>query len=126
MDDEYDFNSKVEALKTTVKELDEVVDRKTIEETAKRLEGVNFAPPVVLPISEFLRSDKKTLLAEIDKLLAMPDEKACALAPDSPGKCRELRLQFIATLIFHYKKLSRLRAGDAEEWDEIDELYIHD
>lgn len=126
MDNDRDYNQKIEALKNTVNELDEVLDRNTIEDTAKRLEGVNFAPPVVLPVPEFLRLDKKDLVAEIDKLLAMPDEKACALAPDNPGKCRELKLQFISTLVFHYKKLSLLRAGDAEEWDEVDELYIHD
>ncbi len=69
---------------------------------------------------------KDPLLEEIDRLLALPDDQACALAPNEPGKCRDLRLQFISTLVFHYQKLLRLRAGDAEEWDEIDELYIHD
>lgn len=121
-----DFDDKVIALKKKVSELVEVSDREVIEETAQRLEGVNFAPPVVPPVSVFLRLDKKTLLEEIDTLIALPDEQACALAPDEPAKCRDLRLQFISALIYHYLKLVRLREGDAEEWDEVDELYIHD
>jgi hypothetical protein len=126
MPSEGDFDIKVAALKAAVKGLKEQSDRDTIERTAQQLEGVHFAPPVVLPVSAFLRLNKEAVLEEIDKLLALPDEEACALAPDEPGKCRDLRLQFISALVFYYQKLLRLRAGDAEEWDEVDELYVHD
>jgi hypothetical protein len=29
-------------------------------------------------------------------------------------------------IFYHYRKLLKLRNGDPEEWDEIDELYVHD
>jgi hypothetical protein len=66
------------------------------------------------------------LLVEIDRILAMPDGEACALAPDNTNKCEDLRVQFITVLIYYYKKLLELRKGNPEEWDEVDELYVHD
>jgi hypothetical protein len=74
----------------------------------------------------FLRLTKQTLLEEIDKILALPDQEACALAPDEPLKCQDLRVQFISVLIFYYRKLILLRQEDLDTWDEIDELYVHD
>jgi hypothetical protein len=29
-------------------------------------------------------------------------------------------------ILFYYKKLLLLRQGNSEEWDEVDELYVHD
>lgn len=83
-------------------------------------------PPVIIPIARFLRLTKETLLTEIDNILALSDEQACALAPDDPLKCQDMRLQSLAVQIFYYKKLVLLRQDDIETWEEIDELYVHD
>ncbi|MGB8718438.1 MAG: hypothetical protein WCD46_03950, partial [Desulfobacterales bacterium] len=65
-------------------------------------------------------------LKEVDGILAMADGAVCALAPDNPGKCEDLRVQYLTVILYYYKKLLQLRNGSPEEWDEIDELYVHD
>jgi len=120
------FAEQVESLKQKVRDIDETADAKLIEDTAQRLEKMGFTPPVMIPIAAFLRLNKDTLLQEIEKILAMPDQEACALAPNEPKKCEDLRIEFISVLIFYYEKLILLRGDDQEEWDEIDELYVHD
>jgi hypothetical protein len=45
---------------------------------------------------------------------------------DGGLSCDDQRLQHISVLLFYFKKLLALRAGDPGEWDEIDELYVHD
>lgn len=120
------LTQKVEEYKNEIANLQDIADKEIIEQTAVRLEKLNYAPPVFIPVNRFARLTKETLLDEVDKILAMPDQEACALAPDDPQKCQDLRLQFISVNIYYYKKLLSLRAGDPEEWDEIDELYVHD
>ena len=126
MTDELSFEQKVDQLKQKVRDMAEDADAVLIEETAQRLEKLNYAPPVIISIDKFLRLTKDSLLEEIDRILALPDAEACALAPDEPKKCQDLRLQFISVQIFYYEKLGLLRQGDIETWEEIDELYVHD
>lgn len=123
---EKDFTDQVEELKDTIGGLRDDSTAEEIEKTAARLENLNYAPSVITPVDRFLRLDRKGLLDEVDRILAMPDQEACALAPDDTRKCEDLRLQFIKVLLYHYEKLINLRKGDADEWDEIDELYVHD
>jgi hypothetical protein len=120
------FEAKVEELKQKVRNFAEDADASIIEDTAQRLEKLNYAPPVIISIQKFLRLTKDSLLEEIDRILALPDAEACALAPDEPKKCQDLRLQFISVQMFYYEKLLLLRQGDIETWEEIDELYVHD
>ena len=126
MTHELGFEEKVEQLKQKVRNMADDADTALIEETAQRLEKLNYAPPVIISIDKFLRLTRDSLLEEIDRILALPDAEACALAPDEPKKCQDLRLQFISVQIFYYEKLLLLRHGDIENWDEIDELYVHD
>ncbi len=121
-----EFEEKIKELKDEVAALPGDVAAAEIESTASRLEGFNFTPPIVIDITRFLRLTKTTLLEEIDTILAMPDAQACALAPDDPKKCQDLRIQFISVLIYYYKFLVQLREGNLEAWDEIDEVYVHD
>lgn len=120
------FEEQVEQLRQKVRNLDDDADAAQIEETALRLEKLNYAPPVIISNDKFLRLTRELLLEEIDRILALPDAEACALAPDEPKKCQDLRLQFISVQIYYYEKLLLLRQGDVETWDEIDELYVHD
>lgn len=126
MTDTSSFEEQIETLKQKVRNFNDTADAALIEETAAQLEKLGFTPPVMIPIAQFLRLNKDALLQEIERILAMPDQEACALAPDEPKKCQDLRLQFISVLIFYYEKMMLLREGDQEEWDEIDELYVHD
>lgn len=120
------FLQQIDNLKKEVRQLDDDFDEGVVETTAIRLKGLNFSPPVITPMESFLRLRSKGLLAEIDRILAMPDAEACALAPDNTQKCEDLRVQYITVLMFYYKKLLELRKGNPEEWDEVDELYVHD
>jgi hypothetical protein len=120
------FAEQVEQFRKKVTSFEDTADENLIEETALRLEKLNYAPPVMIPVNRFLRLTSDTLLHEIDRILAMPDQEACALAPDNPAECRDLRLQFISVLIYYYDKLMLLRSGDIETWEEVDELYVHD
>jgi hypothetical protein len=120
------FEERIKELRAEVQQLDDDFGQSLVEETATRLEGCNFAPPVITRAEIFLRLRRQGLLAEIDRILAMTEAEACALAPGNPGKCEDLRVQYITVLIFYYKKLLALRKGIPEEWDEIDELYVYD
>jgi hypothetical protein len=126
MSNEQTFSEQIDQLKETVKILPDDTAPDIIEDTARRLEKLNYAPPVIIPQATFLRLTKEALLGEIDNILAMPDQEACALAPDEPEKCQDLRVQFISVQIYYYKILLSLRQGDADAWDEVDELYVHD
>lgn len=123
---ENNFEEKVGQLKEEVGHFEEQITPQTIELTAVRLEKLNYTPPVTIPNASFLRLTRNGLLDEIEKLLALSDKEACALAPDEPMECRDLRIQFISVLIYYYKRLMLLRQDDPEAWDEIDELYVHD
>ncbi len=120
------FSQQIDELKHQVSQLDDNFDASVIEDTALRLQRLNFTPPIISPVDRFLSMRNQELLTEIDRILAMPDAQACALAPDNTAKCEDLRVQFITVLIFYYKKLLELRKGDPEAWDEVDELYVHD
>lgn len=120
------FKQQIDDLQEGVRQLDDDFDDDIVEGTAVRLKGLNFSPPVISPIDAFLRMRSQELLVEIDRILAMPDGEACALAPDNTKNCEDLRVQFITVLIYYYKKLLELRKGNPEEWDEVDELYVHD
>jgi len=126
MTNEQTFSEQIDQLKETIRSLRDDAGPDVVEDTARRLERLNYAPPVVIPQAKFLRLTKETLLDEIDKILAMPDQEACALAPDEPQKCQDLRIQFISVQIYYYKILLSLRQGDVDAWDEVDELYVHD
>jgi len=120
------FKQQIDDLQKEVQQLGDVSDDVNVEETAVRLKRLNFSPPVITPIDTFLRMQSQELLVEIDRILAMPDAEACAIAPDNTKKCEDLRVQFITVLIYYYKKLLELRKGNPEQWDEVDELYVHD
>jgi hypothetical protein len=94
---------------------------------ASRLQDLNFAPPLVIDNPTFLRLRKQGLVDEIKRIAALPEAQICVLGGvDSSLSCDDQRLQHISVLLFYFKKLLALRAGDPGEWDEIDELYVHD
>lgn len=120
------FDEQLAALRQEVLLLDDSHGENVVKSTAVRLEGLNFGPPVITDIARFLRMRRQDLLLEIDRIVTLPEEVVCSLAPGDTRKCQDLRLQYITVLIFYYKKLLALRQGDSNEWDEIDELYVHD
>lgn len=120
------FAVQVTRLKDKVGVLADESSDDHVEGVAMRLEGLNYAPPVITPIKEFIRMRGADLQDEFDRICSMPEDEACALAPGDARKCEDLRLQYMTVLLYYYTKLLALRAGEAEEWDEVDELYVHD
>lgn len=120
------FENRLEELKREVEQFSDEFSPQQVEETALRLERFNFTPPIITPVKTFVRLRKETLLEEIERIVNLDEAEACALAPGNQEKCEDLRLQHITVIVFHFKKLLELRRGNSEEWDEIDELYVHD
>jgi hypothetical protein len=120
-----EFLKKLDVLQNEVRALDDR-DQAVIEETASRLEGFNYGPPVLLPVTEFLRCTKEKMLLEIDRVAILSDSEL--VDNDSAGEKNswELKLQHISVMVFYFKELVDLRCGVPEAWDEIDELYVHD
>ena len=121
-----DFLKKLGELQQEVKAQEDIDDRNVVEETAARLEGFNYGPPVLMPVADFLRCSKERLLQEIDKIASMPDSEVPTRETEKGKNSWELKLQHISVLVFYYKELVPLRAGVPEAWDEVDELYVHD
>ena len=120
-----DFFEKLDVLKNEVRELDDR-DQPVIEETAARLEGFNYGPPVLLPVAQFLRCTKEKMLLEIDRIARLPESELADNESAEEKNSWELKLQHISVLVFYFKELVELRRGQPEAWDEIDELYVHD
>lgn len=120
------FVKQIEGVKEEIEQLEDINTKDQIEDVAVRLERLGYSPPIITEIKRFIRFDRNGLRSEVDRILAMSDAEACALTPGSSVTCEDLRVQYLTVLIYYYKKLLALRSGDAEEWDEVDELYVHD
>ncbi len=120
-----EFLKKLDVLQNEVRALDDG-DQTVIEETASRLEGFNYGPPVLLPVSEFLRCTKEKMLLEIDRVASLSDSELVDNDSTEGKNSWELKLQHISVMVFYFKELVDLRCGVPEAWDEIDELYVHD
>ena len=120
------FYKRSVTLQDEIRALDDSGGPAVREETAARLEGFNYGPPVLLPVADFLRFSKEQLLEEIDKIVKLPDSELPAHESEKVENSWELRLQHISVLVFYFKELVPLRHGVPEAWDEIDELYVHD
>lgn len=121
-----EFSEKVAGVQEEVRALGDTDDGSIIEETASRLEGFNYGPPVLMPVSEFLRCSKERLLVGIDHIVNLSESDLAAMDSTSGKNSRELKLQHISVMVFYYKELVDLRRGVPEAWDEVDELYVHD
>ena len=120
------YHNTAEEIKDEIRNLPDDASNKVIEETACRLEGLNYAPPIITPMERFLRIGMNGMLKETERILNMSAEEACAIVLSEPAKCQNVKLQTISILLYHYKKLLLLRAGSNREWDNVGELYIYD
>lgn len=121
-----DFLQKVAELQDELRTVADLADPKSIEETASKLERLNYAPTVIVPAERFLRMKKIDLLEKIEEIILLSDEEVYELTPGDPRSYFAIKLQFISALVYYFKQLARLRRGVPEAWDEVDELYVHD
>ena len=120
------FDEKVAALQEALESLTVDEARDTIEETAARLEGFNYTPPVFMDIARFLRCTKEELLAEFTTIARLKDAEVRDATMGEDENEWEIKLRHISVLTFYFKELTSLRTGDLAAWDEVDELYVHD
>ena len=121
-----EFLEQVAQLQDDLRLVVDQSDPKIIEETAVKLLSLNYTPTVIVPVSQFLRMKKFDLLAKIEELILLTDEEVYELAPGDRRSSLDLKLQFVAALVYYFKQLARLRRDVPEAWDEVDELYVHD
>ncbi|MEE4313425.1 MAG: hypothetical protein V2J11_02965 [Desulfofustis sp.] len=120
-----EFTEKVQQLVAEVRGMTGIDDPQNIAETAARLKGLNYAPPVGGGLDTFLSYTTSGLAEEIERLAALPDDQVDPLPAPGEGVL-DIKLQRISVLVFYFRELAELRRGVPEAWDEIDELYVHD
>lgn len=95
-----------------------------IRQTAQVLEGMRYSPILLSDFDDFLSVDSTRFFPELEKVLNSPDiaeqELPSGLNQD------EFREKKAGLLLYHYKLLNRLRRGEPEAWDEINELMEDD
>lgn len=80
----------------------------------------------LLEVPNFKRMTKSDMLAEFDRVVALPptsEELQSVVAIDDPSEVVEKHL---VTLLNQYELLCNLRKGLASAWDVINELYEDD
>lgn len=123
---QHEFFEKLEVLQNEVRALGKSDEPAIIEETASRLEGFNYTPPVSIPVDQFLRVTTDELLLEINRISQLTNENRDDHASAERENEWQRKLQHISILVFYFKELVALRQGVPEAWDEVDELYVHD
>lgn len=107
----------MEKIHSEINQMEKSHAHDVIEQTALRLEKLQYAPPVPIDIPDFLRLDKTGLQKTVTAISSGGKEEQ---------KEMQTSLQNINVLLYYYKRLLLLRDDDPEMWDEIDELYVHD
>ena len=123
---DHEFLQKLDVLKTRIAALPDIVNTKTIQQTAARLEEIHFTPTLMLPIERFLYLTKADTLAEIDRIAALSDSDLRAQGIVLSQDANEIKLEQIGLLVYHFELLTDLRQDTPEAWDKIDELYAED
>ncbi|MHC4885284.1 MAG: hypothetical protein ACYTGH_09390, partial [Planctomycetota bacterium] len=91
-----------------IAELGVDADADVIASTARDLEGMNYSPLLLADVPGFLTFTKENLMAAIDDAKAIED-------PDQ-------RTKHVSLLVTTYQLLCRLRLGEPEAWDVVNEL----
>ena len=121
-----EFLMQVAEMQDELRAVLDISDETTVNETAERLEGLNYVPTVIMPVAEFLRIRKLGLLEKIEEIILLSDDQVYELTPGDPRSYLEIKKQSISALVYYFKQLSLLRRGIPEAWEEVDELYVHD
>lgn len=99
-------------------------DPEKIRKTADVLKGMRYAPILLSDFDDFLSVDSARFFPELEKILNSPDLPEQEL-PSGLNQV-EFREKKAGLLLYHYKLLNRLRRGEPEAWDEINELMEDD
>lgn len=120
------FLSEKESLLEEAGRLEDIADRDAVEETAETLERYNYAPTLLWPINLFTRMDREKLLRVMREAAEAPEKEFLEYGFSPDEDLDEKRILQMRALLNHYRFLLRLRAGEAEAWEEFNELYEDD
>ncbi|MDY0095947.1 MAG: hypothetical protein RBT80_24895 [Candidatus Vecturithrix sp.] len=120
------FAERIQEYKAAISQLPDLDDAEHIQYTVKRLEGLHFAPTLILPAENFTLLSKADILAEIDRVAGLSEQDMRASGVKIRQDIQETKLEQIGLLVYHFALLTRLRQDDPLAWDEIDELYGDD
>lgn len=94
-----------------IQELPPDAEPGAIEETAGRLNAMNWQPTLLTDYPDFVTTTRDELRQFIEELTDKRDD---------------LTEQHLSLLLYHYRLLQRLRTDDPEAWDEVNELMEDD
>ncbi len=97
-----------------------------IERVAADLERYTFEPVFLIEIPEFLRMTKDMVLSYVESLISFSDERVMSMGIKIEGPPETIIEHQLKMVVRNYQLLARLRADEAEAWDEIHELYEDD
>ena len=106
-------------------ELPEDATDEQIRLASEGLERHHYEPLMILAVPGFITWRKADILAEYDRLVALEANapELSAVIGSTPSEVVEKQL---GMLLYHYDLLCRLRLGEAEAWDVVNELYEDD
>jgi hypothetical protein len=96
------------------------------EHVAADLERMSYEPNFIIPVDGFLHMDRNQIISTAQKVFHMPEEEILELGLHYSKDPERIRCDQLKMLSYYYQLLSRLRADEAEAWDEIHELYEDD
>lgn len=108
------------------KKLETTLETEKIEKTAKDLILRNYMPPFILEVKNFFYFTKEDMLKEYERIVNLSAESKEITAVISLNNVTEIKRIQLNTLLNQYNLLCRLREGEADAWDTINELYEDD
>lgn len=108
------------------KNLEDDASQAEIEKTAQDLERRNFMPVLILEVKNFYYLTKEKMLAEFNRVMNLNENDKEIKQVVAIESIDEIKEKHLATLLNQYYLLCDLRAGKAEAWDTVNELYEDD
>ncbi len=100
--------------------------KERIEKTAEDLDRRHFMPSLLLNVDDFFYLTRERMMYEYNRVMNLnPDNEEIknVIALSNPDDIKEKHLR---SLLNQYLLLCRLRDGEAEAWDTVNELYEDD
>ncbi len=119
-------NELTKIYSTIISSINDTSDSIRIERVATDLERYTYEPLFLFSVPDFLRMSKQELLSYISTLNSISDEEIKASGINIPGTPDTIIEHQLKMVLRNYQLLVRLRADEAEAWDEIHELYEDD
>lgn len=116
----------MEALRARYEAIGPDASAEEIRLAAENLARRQFMPTLILAVPNFVTLTRKDMLAELDRVAALPADSEELLAVRGIADTEEVKRRHLELLLHQYELLSGLRIGDGDAWIVINELYEDD